>query len=225
MQETKTKYFVFLKGEAQEIKSVPLDWITSRYDQIRREPIFKNFIREAIKQGVMESMHISDYYRHSVDRYLINIDTISVITVPVELRWEDYISHRNDYPVQEYNIKDLAETYFLPEYSKTTDGNIYDTRFSTSGLIQVQYFSVELCSEVIVDADVEFSPILLHILSHYYTTSPFENSVAVTYRTNEAKLIYENKKAITKTEYYLKGTVDLDDCPSATNRPIPIPIK
>lgn len=225
MQEIKTKYFVFLKGEAQEIKSVPLDWITSRYDQIRREPRFKNFIREAIKQGVMESMHISDYYRHSVDRYLINIDTISVITVPVELRWEDYISHRNDYPVQEYNIKDIPEIYFFPEYSKTTGGKIYDTGFRTSGLVQVQYFPVELCSEVIVDADVEFSPILLHILSHYYTTSPFGNSVAVTYRTNEAKLIYENKKAITKTEYYLKGTVDLDDCPSATNRPIPIPIK
>ena len=221
----KTKYFVFLKGEAQEIKSVPLDWITFRYDQIRREPRFKNFIREAIKQGVMESMHISDYYGHSVDRYLINIDTISVITVPVELRWEDYISHRDGYPVQEYNIKDLAETYFLPEYSKTTSGNIYDTRFSTSGLVQVQYFPVELCSEVVVDADTVFSPLLLGILSHYYTTSPFGNSVAVTYSTNEAKLIYETKKAITKTEYYLKETVNLKDCPSATNRPIPIPIK
>lgn len=132
---------------------------------------------------------------------------------------------RNDYPVQEYNIKDIPEIYFFPEYSKTTGGKIYDTGFRTSGLVQVQYFPVELCSEVIVDANVEFSPILLHILSHYYTTSPFGNSVAVTYRTNEAKLIYENKKAITKTEYYLKGTVDLNDCPSATNRPIPIPIK
>lgn len=223
MQEMKTKYFVFLKGEAQEIKSVPLDWITSRYDQIRREPRFKNFIREAIKQGVMECMHLSDYYGHSVDRYLISIDTISVIIVPSELCWEDYISHRDGYPVQEYNIKDLAETYFLPEYSKTTSGNIYDTRFSTSGLVQVQYFPVELCSEVVVDADAVFSPLLLGILSHYYTTSPQRKSVAVTYSTNEVKLIYENKKAITKTEYYLKGTVNFNEI--SPNRPIPIPIK
>ena len=221
MQEMKTKYFVFLKGEAQEIKSVPLDWITSRYDQIRREPRFKNFIREAIKQGVMECMHISDY--NAMDRYLISIDTISVITVPVELRWEDYISHYHDYPVQEYNIKDLAETYFFPEYSKTTSGDIYDTGFNTSGLVQVQQFPVELCTEVIVDADVAFSPILLKISSHYYTTSQFEKTVAVTYGTNEAKLIYENKKAITKTEYYLKGTVELNYYSS--NRPLPIPIK
>lgn len=220
MQESKTKYFIFLKGAAQEIKSVPLDWITSRYDQIRREPRFKNFIRAAIKQGVMESMHISD---NDVDKYLISIETISVITVPTELRWEDYISHRNDYPVQEYNIKDILEIYFFPEYSKTTSGKIYDTGFRTSGLVQVQYFPVELCSEVIVDADAAFSPLLLKISSHYYTTSQFEKSVAVTYNANEAKLIYENKKVITKTEYYLKGTGELNYCSS--NRPIPIPIK
>lgn len=223
MQEMKTKYFIFIKGEAQEIKSVPLDWITFRYDQIRREPRFKNFIREAIKQGLMECMHISDYYLNKMDRYFISIDAISVITVPTELRWEDYVSHRNDYPVREYTIKDLPQIYFFPEYSKTTSGNIHDTGFGTSGLVQAQYFPVELCSEVIVDADVAFSPILLKISSHYYTTSQFEKTVAVTYGTNEAKLIYENKKAITKTEYYLKGTVDLNY--SSSNRPIPIPIK
>ena len=98
-----------------------------------------------------------------------------------------------------------------------------DTLFGTSGLVQAQYFPVELCSEVIVDADIEFSPLLLKISSHYYTTFPYKKVVAVTYGTNEAKLIYENKKAITKTEYYLKGTVDLNY--SSSNRPIPIPIK
>lgn len=126
----KTKYFIFLKGEAQEIKSVPLDWITFRYDQIRREPRFKNFIREAIKQGLMECMHISDYYLNKMDRYFISIDAISVITVPTELRWEDYVSHRNDYPVQEYTIKDLPQIYFFPNIQRLPVGT-----FTIQGLV------------------------------------------------------------------------------------------
>ena len=187
--EQQTKFFIKIIGHIEEIKVLSFEQILGS-DWRQRDKTAKELAKSLYTQGILDEINDADFY--SIDKKILGVENVSVVKVPGNLQFTDYIAQKADYSMQTYTQDAFA------------NGDGRRSKFQKddfckgSGLIGVREYVGELWFEVLLAEDAEFSPLLFNFYGFYN-----DNDLQYNGKHN-VRLLFEHMQTMESEEPYLR---------------------